>query len=129
MENFGKIAYAATFDLISGVTISMVMTSVFGNEILPNEPSVTQVFYMLFEIALQGLLTIFISAEIRDFFLGKDFEDPTGGILFILSVFRQPNFWRRVDSVSSYLSDKILGFFTGKDMDMHKETPEDFISQ
>lgn len=108
---YGKIVYAAAFDLISGVTISEIMGACFGKELLSSNPTLSSFFYIVFEITLQMVLTLWISEEVRQFFLGENFEDPTGGILFILSVFRQPNFWKRVDNVADVTAEHILGFF------------------
>lgn len=126
MAKFGKITWVGMFDLVTGVTIAEIMNAVFPRKVLPNQPTWEQIFYLIFEIFLQGILTLFVGEEIRSFFLGDAFEDPTGGILFILSVFRQPGFWARVDSVSSVLSAKIRGWFSGAEME---DRSADYIPQ
>ena len=114
---YGKIAWVGAFDLVTGVTISEVIGACFGKDLLPTQPTLSNFFYLVFEIALQMVLTLWVSEEVRTFFLGEDFEDPTSGILFMLSVFRQPNFWKRVDNVADVTADHILGFFKGTNVE------------
>lgn len=126
---YSSVALVGLWDLVSGVAIAEVMSAVFGSEVLPKNPTLSNVFYLVFEVALQAVLTLWVGEEIRGVSLGENFVDPTGGILFILSVFRQPNFWARVDSLSDWASDKLLGFITGKDVQNSQDKASDFIGQ
>lgn len=54
-------------------------------------------------VLVQLSITILSGLAVRRVTFPANMDDPTGGILFILSLFRQKNFWMNVDSAYTYL--------------------------
>lgn len=128
MNKYSLSAMVGLFDLASGTVIARVMTAIFGQELPPSKPSFSQLCYLLFMISLQAILTLWVALEVHDVFLGQSFEDPTGGILLILSLFRQPNFWLRVNSATDNISDMIVGLFSNSEAESGGN-PKEFIDR
>jgi hypothetical protein len=110
LKFYGSIAFFASFDLVTGTAIAYLVNSIFK---LPDtvgsleEYDTTKWLKMVLELGIQALLTLFIGIELRNLFVSVD--DPTGGLLFILSVFRQPSFWARVDVLSRAIYNLVMG--------------------
>jgi hypothetical protein len=79
-------------DLAAGVTISTMMEYVFG-EVSNEDVSLPNEFVKLF---LQGFFTLFLAVEYRRSFFADTQSDPSAGIILIVTLFRQENFWKRV---------------------------------
>lgn len=58
---------------------------------------------LAWRVLAQLSLTILSGLAVRRVTFPANLDDPTGGILFILSLFRQKNFWRNVDTAYTYL--------------------------
>lgn len=105
-----RVAFVGSFDLVAGTTIAYLVQNLFRDPQIVgplNEIDVGKWFEIGLDLFVQCMLTLFIAVEIKRLFLG--FEDPTGGLLFILSVFRQPNFWAKVDVMADAIYNLVMG--------------------
>lgn len=126
---YSQIALIGIFDLATGTAIAKVMSAIFGKEEPPSKPTFSQLSYLLFSIIIQAVLTLWVAVEVHDVFLGQSFEDPTGGILLIVSLFRQPNFWVKVNSAADTISDMIVCLFSPNSEAESGGNPKEFIDR
>lgn len=121
LTKYAQIALIGSFDLVSGETIATIMSAIFPKSpVIPLNISNNAFFNLCFSIFLQGVMTLWVAEEVREFFLSGT-TDPTGGILLILSLFRQPNFWDKVDVAVTVITDKIMGLVQNKNGDTSDE--------
>lgn len=114
---YAQIALVGAFDLVSGETIATIISACFpSNPVFPLNMTNSELGKIMFSVGLQLVLTLWVGEEVRDFFLSGT-TDPTGGILFILTLFKQPNFWEKVDVCVAVISDMILGLVTRRNED------------
>ncbi len=72
---------------------------------------------MLFRIFGQTILTLWTGSELRGLLVDTNAQDPTGGIVFIVSVFRQHTLWKNVDHAALLINEwikSILGKHTAQ---------------
>lgn len=101
------IAWKGSVDLVLGtftaINIDMLMQKIF------TPPQ--SFFALLGQIFAQLTLTLWLGQDLRGLLVDTTAFDPTGGIVFIASVFRQPGLWANVDlaavKIALYLA-KIL---------------------
>lgn len=98
-------------DLVFGTTIATLLNGLFSGGVsgysgTPEKPNIAIIGL---DAAIQSTLTLIISTSLRSMIYSKDYDDPMGGILFILSVFRQPTFWNKVSAIQEF----VTGYFTG----------------
>lgn len=104
------VAGVGSLDLVVGSAIAYIISALFKNPELVgslDEFDLEKWLLMGLDLAAQGLLTLFVAVEFKNLFLS--WEDPTGGILFILSVFRQASFWAKVDVLAAAINNLIMG--------------------
>lgn len=107
---YTRVAGFGVFDLVAGTAIGYLVGGLFkkpAEQLNLSEIDLREWLGLGLELLFQGLLTLFIGVELRSIFTGS--EDPTGGILFILSVFRQPSFWDKVDILALATYNLIMG--------------------
>lgn len=109
-----SIAGYGTVDVIIGTAIAYLIQQVFmqpvkGGYCLPKDLQAWVV--LLIDTFFQAILTLFLGIETRNLFFGnpENFLDPTGGILFVLSLFRQQNFWEKIDAIATSLTELLKG--------------------
>lgn len=105
-----RVALVGSMDLVVGTLIAYLIGGLFKNPNLVGsmeEYDLEKWLLMGADLAFQGLLTLFIAVEFKNIFF--EWEDPTGGILFILSVFRQQSFWAKVDVLALAVYNLVMG--------------------
>jgi hypothetical protein len=105
-----KIPLVVVFDLVIGSSIAFIIGHLFktpdtGGSL--EELELRKWLEMALDTFVQALLTVFIGLELRS--LIETVEDPTGALIFILSLFRQPSFWAKVDLLSLAVYNLIMG--------------------
>lgn len=105
-------------DLVVGSVIAYTVETIFGRDqdvVIPTGGA--QFFFLVLDIFLQGTLTLWLGEELRALVFPVDVVDTTGGILFILSLFRQPAYWSKVSTAIDYLAGVMSNGFKKKLLD------------
>lgn len=103
LSRYVKIALVGGLDLVMGTLISSLVSGVFAHVVTPitlNAQTLPRYATLTF---LQMVCTLILGHDLRLMAYSAQMEDPTGGILFILSLFRQPSFWQAVDAIRNTL--------------------------
>lgn len=101
-----KSSMVSLLDLAIGSTIAHLMGVFFTVDTKAANHSIPG---LLAEIGLQTVLTVLISDELRSLTYPEGFDDPTGGLVFIVSVFRQPTLWEKVDCLWNEINQRLFG--------------------
>jgi hypothetical protein len=105
------IAWRGSVDLVLGTFTAQWVEKVMS--LLKTEP--TTFVDLLVRIFAQVTLTLWTGGESRGLLIDTNSFDPTGGIVFIASVFRQPTLWKNVDQAATEIHtwlSSILGKYT-----------------
>lgn len=101
------IAWRGSVDLVLGTftatNIDNLMARLF-------KPPTTGLGYLA-QIFVQLITTLWLSNDLRGLLVDNNSSDPTGGIVFIVSAFRQPTFWSNVDNAATALAQWIKSLF------------------
>lgn len=97
-------------DLTLGTAISMTLDN--GISFFKNFSAVTDSYWMMAaRIYGQAILTLLLAHEVREFFQLDAGDDPTGGIFFVTTLTRQPNFWVHLNTFSDLTLLRLYAFF------------------
>jgi len=105
-------------DLVTGTFVSTFVDAMFGYVQITDQSSIKVPIITM----TQAVLTMLVAIELRDHIYDPETVDPTGGLMFIVTVFRQPNFWRRLDMSVKYLTS-IFGTWIASEQTAVTGTP------
>jgi len=112
---YAKMALVASTDLLLGFGVAYVTNKWFleNSRIKASESEWERAKAEILWTCFQGVSTIFLGDEIRNLVYPKDFQDPTGGVIFMLSLSQQPLLWERLFSLFNFLDSKYTQFLRG----------------
>lgn len=93
-------------DLVVGTTIATLLDYVFGD--VPNEGA--SIGLEAIKLFFQGFFTLFLGIEYRRTAISQDFDDPTSAAFLIVSLFKQKNFWKRVNLLKYAALDHMFSY-------------------
>lgn len=115
-----RIAGIGAADVILGTAIAYTIQPIFttpvkGDYVLPKD--ISNFVVLLLDTFFQAIFTLFLGIEVRNIIFPnpEGTSDPTGGILFVLSLFRQPNFWQKIDVLAGSIKNWIFSEFKSDD--------------
>jgi len=99
------ICLKGSVDLILGSSTAAVINHLFPYKKQSNEHLVPQVF----EIFLQCSLTLLLGLEARNMIFSEEEGMSTPyGIAFMMSLFNQPGFWKKMDDLQNGLIEDLF---------------------
>lgn len=110
---YGKMALVATVDLFLGAGVAYITNKWFQDNSRITGVEWDRAKLDAFYCAFQGVSTIFLGDEVRNLVYPKDFQDPTGGVIFMLALSQQPVLWDRMNSLLNFLDVKYHQFLKG----------------
>lgn len=108
-----NIAWRGSVDLVLGTFTAYWVQNVMN--MLKSEPKTFS--ELLFRIFGQLALTLWTGSEARGLLVDTNAQDPTGGIVFIASVFRQKSLWKNVDHAAKEIETwlhSLIGHYTAR---------------
>lgn len=100
-----NVAWRGSVDLVLGTFSAYWVENVMA--LIKTKP--TSFVELLVRIFAQLTLTLWTGGETRGLLIDTTSFDPTGGIVFIAAVFRQPTFWHMVDQAAKEIQAWIQG--------------------
>jgi len=97
LEHIAALSLHAGVDLFAGMSVSSLINLYFK----AHAPSNSDNFKLAFSSLVQAVLTVLVADELRNLFWENPQEDPTGGILFIVTLFQQPTLWAKMNQLYS----------------------------
>lgn len=110
LKQTAQFGVIVSLDLALGTTIGHFIDSWFPY--MPLDPGVTEekkwntIFKDVVLTVIQGTVTVFLGTALRKDLLGDDYlaNDTSNGAAMIVAMFRQDNFWRRIDNIYQTLA-------------------------
>lgn len=95
-----KMMGVAALDLWLGTGLAMLLDKFFKDKFIDTQDSPEARWKMaLLSTTLQAGVTVISGDQLRNLLYPPNFDDPTGGIVFMMSILHQPHFWEKVDFV------------------------------
>lgn len=99
------ICLKGTLDLMLGASVAAVMNNVFPFKDTNNH----DLFRSCLEIFVQSSLTLLIGLEARSlFFNEEDTMTEPYGITFMMSLYNQPGFWKKINALEGEIVEMIF---------------------
>lgn len=108
MVYYLKMAAVASVDLLLGFGVAFASNSWFS-QFTSIDPTLTgwdRVWQEGLYACAQAASTVLVADEMRNLIYPPDFQDPTGGIIFMNALLQQPLLWSRSLSVAQFLDSK-----------------------
>lgn len=98
---YAKMAAVASVDLLLGFGVSYVTNKWFRENtvISPDEGEWDKAKKEILFGCFQGVSTVLLGDELRNLVYPKNFQDPTGGVIFMLALGQQPLLWERMTAL------------------------------
>lgn len=102
---YAKMALVASSDLILGYGVAYITNKWWAQntKIKPEDSQDKRGFMSTLYACGQATSTIFLGDELRNLLYPKDFEDPTGGVIFMVSLLQQPLLWDRINAALNWM--------------------------
>ena len=97
-------------DLAAGSFIANLMNLFFSKHMPPAD---AEFFKLLASTMVQACATILVAEEVTRLLWNDRSTDPTGGVIFISTLFHQPSFWIKVKQFYDRIFHQLL--LTGND--------------
>lgn len=112
---YAKMALVASADLLLGFGVAYVTNKWFmeNTKINSDDDGWQRAQSEALFCGFQAASTIFLGDELRNLLYPKDFEDPTGGVIFMLALGQQPILWDRLHSLFNFLDSKYHQWLKG----------------
>lgn len=95
-----KMGAVAAIDLWVGSTLAFIVDKFFHDKFTVNQADIeTRWKHDLLWASVQAAVTVLSADQLRNMLYPPNFEDPTGGVVFMMTILRQPSFWEKVDFV------------------------------
>lgn len=129
LRQYSQQGIISGFDLIIGSTIGHWIDSKFPFTAVDQESSdsskMNQIFKDVALTLVQCSATLILGMSLRNEILGDNYlaNDISNGGIMLISMFRQDNFWRRVDNI--YVT--LMGYDTANPQSPTQKTPSDAV--
>lgn len=112
LTQYVRTAFVGSLDMALGTLVATIVSSFFG------EPGASDSWIkLLTEAWLQGMMTLLIGGELRSTTFPENYDDPTGGTMFMACVMNQPTFWARIKILQTMFTDWIFGKASAKPLE------------
>jgi len=95
-----KMALVGTVDLWTGSIVASLIERFFKDKGMDSNDPMERWTQNFLWASLQAVTTVVAGDQLRNLIYPPGFDDPTGGLIFMHSLFQpQPSLWRKVDYV------------------------------
>lgn len=101
LPHYLKMALVAATDLFLGSSLAYLVDKIFRDKFTYEDPTdLSGKWKHDFLVAsAQAALTILASDQLRGLVYPPEFQDPTGGVCYMMSILRQPSLWEKTNFV------------------------------
>jgi len=105
-QNLVSLCLHTCVDLLAGLAISKPLETFFAMQ--AHTPPSNDFFKLLVSTLVQGCATMVAGDSLRKLMWANPGEDPTGGIVFVLALWKQPIFWTKTQELWQLVIDQFL---------------------
>ena len=98
LPHYMKMAAVAVVDLWMGSLLSYFVDKFFKDKFTYGDVTDTSGKWRhdLIAASAQSAVTVLAADQLRALLYPPNFDDPTGGVVFMMSILRQPDLWQKV---------------------------------